>query len=346
MRWPNPPPAVLFAIILVASHAGLAQAQAQKRYILIDGSSTVHPVVKIATEEFLRQMDGEIVMKVEFSGTSAGFRKFVAAEIDIAGASRPINREEIKATKDYGIRYLEIPIAYDALTIAVHPEATWVESIRISELKAMWERGAEGKIITWNQVRPEWPNTPVKLFGAGRDSGTYDYFEEVVPGKTVGLRSDYVASEDDDELIRGIEETPGSLGFIPYAYFIKEGKKLRALSVQWDYNAMRGQSVQGTPTTYPSEEAVLEGSYMPFGRPLFLYVNLTSLEAKPHLKDFLQFFLIDADTIVGQVHYLSLPKISYARSIAALESKKIGTRFYGTPEIGLSVYDMINRQPR
>jgi phosphate transport system substrate-binding protein len=303
-------------------------------------------VVKIATDEFQRQMDRDVVMKVEFSGTSAGFRKFVAAEIDVAGASRPINREEIKVTKEYDIRYLEIPIAYDALTIAVHPEATWVESIRVSELKTMWERSAEGKITTWNQVRPEWPNTPIKLFGAGRDSGTYDYFQQVVAGKTVGLRSDYVGSENDDELIQGIEQTPGALGFIPYAYFIKEGKKLRALSVQWDYDAIRGQPVQGAPTTYPSEEAVLRGSYMPFGRPLFLYVNLTSLEAKPHLKDFLQFFLINADTYVGQVHYLALPKISYARSIAALETKKTGTRFYGSPEIGFSVYDMINRQPR
>ncbi len=342
MRNPN----LLFAFLLVAALATSPVAQAQKRYILIDGSSTVHPVVKIATDEFQRQMDRDVVMKVEFSGTSAGFRKFVAAEIDVAGASRPIKREEIKVTKEYDIRYLEIPIAYDALTIAVHPEATWVESIRVSELKTMWERSAEGKITTWNQVRPEWPNTPIKLFGAGRDSGTYDYFQEVVAGKTVGLRSDYVGSENDDELIQGIGQTPGALGFIPYAYFMKEGKKLRALSVQWDYDAIRGQPVQGAPTTYPSEEAVLRGSYMPFGRPLFLYVNLTSLEAKPHLKDFLQFFLINADTYVGQVHYLALPKISYARSIAGLETKKTGTRFYGSPEIGLSVYDMINRQPR
>ncbi len=333
---------IILAACLAVSHA----AHAQKRYILIDGSSTVNPVVKVAAAEYLRQIDSGIEMEVDISGTSGGFRKFIAKEIDIAGASRPINREEIKATKDYGIRYIEVPIAYDALTIAVNPDVTWTDSIKITELKTMWERAAEGKITTWNQIRPEWPNTPLKLFGAGRDSGTFDYFQDAVTGKKAGIRSDYVSSENDDELIHGIEQTPGALGFIPYAYFFKEGKKLKALAVQCDYDAVRDAPVPGAPATLPSEEAVLSGAYTPFGRPMFLYVNAASLEAKPHLKDFLLFFLINADTFVDQVHYLSLPKISYARSIAALESKQIGTRFFGVPEIGLSVTDMIQRRPR
>jgi hypothetical protein len=230
-------------------------------------------------------------------------------------------------------------------TVAV---ALWTKNVavKITELKTMWERAAEGKITTWNQIRPEWPNTPLKLFGAGRDSGTFDYFQDAVTGKKGGIRSDYVSSENDDELIHGIEQTPGALGFIPYAYFFKEGKKLKALAVQCDYDAVRDSPVPGAPATLPSEEAVLSGAYTPFGRPMFIYVNAASLEAKPHLKDFLLFFLINADTFVDQVHYLSLPKISYARSIAALESKQIGTRFFGVPEIGLSVTDMIQRRPR
>jgi phosphate transport system substrate-binding protein len=321
-------------------------APAQGRYIVIDGSSTVYPIVKLAAEEFQRELDSRVTMEVSFSGTTGGFRKFLGAEVDVAGASRPISREEIRAAKEHEIPYIEIPIAYDALTIAVHPGVTWVDSIQVSELKRMWERSAEGKILTWNQIRPEWPEQELKLYGAGPDSGTYDYFLEVVVGRTEGLRSDYHGSEDDEELIRGIGQESGALGFVPHAYFSKEGDKLKALAVRWDYDAKNGRPVLGAPSTFPSEEAVFRGTYMPFGRPLFLYVRVKSLEAKPHLKEFLQFLLIHADEYVDQVHYLSLPKISYARSIADLEAKRTGTRFFGAPEVGLSVQDMINRRPR
>lgn len=321
-------------------------ALSQTRQIYVDGSSTVYPVTKIAAEEFNRQWDDKVKMNVAFSGTSGGFRKFLAAEIDVAGASRPINRTEIKAAKDYKIQFIEIPIAYDALTIAVNSQNTWVDSIKISELKKIWESTAEGRITKWNQIRPEWPDQEIKLFGAGPDSGTYDYFVEVVIGKDGALRSDYTGSEDDEDLIQGIETHPGALGFVPFAYFSKEGDKLKALAVQWDYDAMTGQPVQGTAAVMPSQEAVMRGAYMPFGRPLFLYVSVKCLESKPHLKDFLQFFLIHADTYVDRVQYLSLPKISYARAIADLESKRTGTRFFGTPEVGLSVHDMISRRQR
>jgi phosphate transport system substrate-binding protein len=332
--------------LLAAVFAATPPAHAQERYILVDGSSTVYPVMKIASEEFGKQLDDRVKREVAFSGTSGGLRKFIAGEIDIANASRPITREEIKAAKEYDIPYIEVPIAYDALTIAVNPKNDWVDSIRISELKKMWELAAEGKITKWNQIRPEWPDKELKLYGAGNDSGTHDYFSEVVVGKKVGLRTDYIGSEDDDLLIEGIEKEEGSLGFIPLAYFTKEGDKLKALAVQWDYNAEAGIPVQAGPPTMPSKEAVLQGAYMPFGRPLFLYVSVTSLEAKPHLKEFLQFFLINADSYVDQAHYLSLPKISYARSIADLEAKRTGTRFSGVPEVRMSVFDLLNRKPR
>jgi phosphate transport system substrate-binding protein len=332
----------LFWCIAIIPHL----ASAQSKYILIDGSSTVYPVAKIAAEDFRKRWDNQVQMEVSFSGTSGGFRKFVVGEIDVAGASRPISRAEIKAAKDYKIQFIEIPIAYDALTIAVHPDNTWADQITISDLKKMWEKTAEGKVTKWSQIRPDWPDREIKLYGAGMDSGTYDYFKDVVVGPKGELRSDYTGSEDDDQLIQGIESDAGALGFIPYAYFSKEGGKLKALAVQMDFNAMTGEPVSGALATLPSEDAVHRGIYMPFGRPLFLYVNLKSLEFKPHLKDFLQFFLIHADSYVDGVHYLSLPKIAYARSIADLESKRTGTRFSGVPEIGLSVVDLINRQPR
>lgn len=332
----------LFASFFAITHF----VHAQEKFLLIDGSSTVYPVVKLAAEEYGKQGDSQVKTEVSFSGTTGGFRKFVAAEIDVANASRPISREEIKATKVYNIPYIEVPIAYDALTIAVHSENNWAKSIKVSELNKMWERAAEGKITKWNQIRPEWPDRKITLYGAGSDSGTYDYFSEVVVGNSDGLRADYISSEDDDELIRGMENDVNSLGFVPFAYFSKVGDKLEALAVQWDYNAKAGTMVQAGPATLPSRDAVLQGNYMPFGRPLFLYVSVKCLDAKPHLKDFLQFFLINADDYVEQVHYLSLPKISYARSIADLEAKRTGTRFSGVPEVRLSVYDLLNRRQR
>jgi len=332
----------LFAVLL----ASPCVASAQNRYILIDGSSTVHPMLQIATEEYLKDLGRGVNVEETFSGTTAGMKKFLAGEIDVAGASRPITREELKAAKVYQIPFIEIPIAYDALTIAVNPECTWANSIKISELKTLWERAAEGKITLWSQIRPGWPESPVKLFGAGKDSGTFDYFKDVVLGKAGELRDDYTASEDKDVIAAGIEKTPGALGFLPYSYFVKEGARLKALAVEFDYDAIKGQPVQGAMAVAPSEQAVLQGIYIPFGRPLFLYVNVKSLNAKPHLKDFLFNYLMTADDIAARVHYLGLPKISYARSIADLEAKNVGTRFSGEPEIGLSVNDMINRRPR
>lgn len=321
-------------------------ASAVEKYILIDGSSTVYPILKVAAEDFLKNGDGKVVMELDFSGTSAGFRKFIAGEIDIANASRPISREEIAAAKKWGVSYIEIPLAFDALTIAVNPKNHWADDIKVSELKKMWERAAEGKPTKWSEIRAGWPDRPIQLHGAGKDSGTYDYFSEVVAGSAEGLRSDYAASEDDDVLIRGIEANPDALGFIPFAYFSKEGEKLKALAVQWDFNAKSNSPVGGAPVTLPSVDAVLEGNYLPFTRPLFLYVSVTSLSAKPHLKDFLQHFLIHADDCIDQVDYLSLPKISYARSIADLEAKNTGTRFSGVPEFRLSVSDLLNRKPK
>jgi len=337
---------LITTLLALITLAAASQVHAQNRYILIDGSSTVHPMMQIAAEEYSKTLDRNVKMEVAFSGTTAGMKKFLAGELDITGASRPITREELKAAKVYQIPFVEVPIAYDALTIAVNPDCIWTDSIKVTELKTLWERAAEGKVTTWKQIRPEWPDTPVKLFGAGKDSGTFDYFKDVVVGKSGEMRSDYTASEDDEELIRGIEKTPGALGFVPFAYFTKEGNKLKALAVQFDYDAIKGHAVQGGQPVAPSEQAVLQGTYMPFGRPLLLYVNFKSLDAKPHLKDFLFNYLMSADDIAERVHYLGLPQISYARSIADLESKKSGTRFFGEPEIGLSVYDMINRRPR
>lgn len=332
------------AIILFSIEVTATGLFAQAPVVTIDGSSTVYPITKLAGEAFEQETKSDTKVSVAFSGTTGGFRKFVKGEIDIADASRPISRTEIEKAKTNGIAYIEIPIAYDALTIAVHPENTWAESIKVSELKKLWEADAEGKVTKWNQIRPEWPDAEVQLYGADRDSGTFDYFSEVVAGKTDGLRRDYTSSEDDMVLVRGIEGDKYSLGFIPYAYFSDADDRLKALAVEWDYDAISGRPVKSAPVL-PSTKAVNQGYYVPFSRPLFLYINAKSLEKEP-VRAFLNFFLENAGTYIRKVNYLPLSQIAYKIAIADIDAKKVGTRFGGEPVVGIAMHDLFTRPRR
>lgn len=329
------------AILILSLTAAPAGLFAQAGVVTIDGSSTVYPIMKLAGEAFEEKTEGGAKVNVAFSGTTAGFRKFIKGEIDIADASRPILKGEMQEAKANGINYIEIPIAYDALTIAVHPENTWADSIKVSELKKLWEAEAEGRILKWNQIRPEWPDAEIELYGAGADSGTFDYFSEVVVGKMGGLRRDYTGSEDDTVLVRGIKGDKHALGFIPYAYFSDAEESLKALAIEWDYDAISGRPVKGAPIL-PSNKAVNQGYYIPFARPLFLYVNVASLE-KPLVKDFLNFFLDDAGTYIREVHYLPLSEIAYRTAAADIDKKYQGTRFGGEPVVGIAMHDLLTR---
>ncbi len=313
--------------------------------IQIDGSSTVYPIMKLAGEAYAKETDGVVKVDVSFSGTTGGFRKFVEGETDIQDASRPILGKEIAEAKASGVEYIEIPIAYDALTIAVHPDNDWADTIKTSELKALFEAAAEGKITKWNQIRPEWPDAPIALYGAGIDSGTHDYFAEVIVGPGGALRSDFTTSEDDNELVAGIEANPHALGFIPYAYFSGAGGRLKALAIQWDYDAQKGRPVESAPVL-PSNRAVYNGYYVPLGRPLFLYVNARALDEKPWLGEFLDFFLADASAFIRKVNYLPLSEIAYRQAGRHLEARKTGTRFAGQPVAGFSVHDIFTVDPR
>lgn len=332
-------PAVLALMLSFA--AGSSHLFAQTGSVTIDGSSTVYPIMKLAGEAFEEKMEGTTKVNVDFSGTTGGFRKFVKGTIDIADASRPILKAEIQEAKANGIDYIEIPIAYDALTIAVHPENTWVESIKVSELKRLWEAEAEGKIMKWNQIRPEWPDAEIKLYGAGADSGTFDYFSEVIVGKISGLRRDYTASEDDTELVRGIKGEKHALGFIPFAYYSDAEESLKALAIEWDYDAISGRAVKSAPIL-PSNKAVHQGYYIPLARPLFLYVNVKSLERSP-VMEFLDFFLDDAGTYVRKVNYLPLSEIAYRTAAADVDKRRTGTRFGGQQVVGIAIHDLLTR---
>lgn len=306
--------------------------------IKIDGSSTVFPITEAVAEEFQKAKQGQVKATVGISGTGGGFKKFVRGEIDIADASRPILGEEMAQAKANGIEYIELPIAFDALTVVVSPQNTWVTSMTVAELKKVWEPAAQGKITHWNQIRPEWPNEKLALFGAGADSGTFDYFTEAIVGKSKSSRGDYTASEDDNVLVQGIEGNKYALGYIPYAYYAPHSTRLKALGIEWEKNKVTGPIM-------PSPENVLAGTYNPLSRPLFIYVSRKSLD-KPAVKEFAEFYLKNVGTLAKEVKYLPLPDTAYQMATQRLTTMQTGTGFGGVPEVGLPVEEILKRPPK
>lgn len=315
--------------VLAAARPALGQGA----LIRIDGSSTVFPVAEAVAEEFQKARRGSVRVTVGISGTGGGFKKFCRGETDLSNASRPILKEEMEACRRAGVRYVELPIAFDALTVVVHPANTWADAITLGELKRMWEPAAQGRILRWNQVRPGWPNAPLKLFGAGSDSGTFDFFTEAVVGRAKASRGDYTASEDDNVLVQGVASDPHALGYFGFAYYEPNRTRLRAVAVDGSRGPIR-----------PSLEAVVQGTY-PLARPLFLYVSLRAAE-RPEVREFVQFFLTQGGRLAAQVKYLPLPDRAYALARERFERRQAGTAFGGVPEVGVHVEDLLRREPR
>lgn len=306
--------------------------------IKVDGSSTVFPITEAVAEEFQKEKQGRVKVTVGISGTGGGFKKFARGEIDISDASRPILTEEMAQAKAAGIEYLELPIAFDALTVVVNKDNNWVTSMTVDELKKIWEPGAQGKITHWNQIRPEWPNEKIALFGAGADSGTFDYFTEAIVGKPKSSRGDYTASEDDNVLVQGVEGNKYSLGYIPYAYFAPHSNRMKAVAIQWDKNKVK-------EPVMPSPENVLAGTYNPLSRPLFIYVSRKSLD-KQAVKEFVEFYLKNVSTLAKEVKYVPLSETAYQMARERLGTVKTGTAFGGIPEVGLPVEEILKREPK
>lgn len=262
--------------------------------IQVDGSSTVFPVTEAVAEEY-RNEQPEVKVTIGVSGTGGGFKKFSRGETNISNASRPIKDIEIEACKENNITYVELEVAYDGLAVLVNPENTWVDSFTIEELKKIWEPAAQGKIMKWNQIRPEWPNEEIHLFGPGVASGTYDYFTEAIVGKSGSSRGDFTASEDDHVLVQGIAGDKYALGFFGLAYYTENADKLTLIGVH-----------NGTEVVKPSLETVSNGTYKPLSRPLFIYVNSTSVKS-PEVVDFVNFYLDNAGELSEDVGYIPLP---------------------------------------
>lgn len=302
--------------------------------IQVDGSSTVYPITDLVAKEFRKTSEGENVqISVRFSGTSAGFRKFCAAETDISGASRPILLKEIETCNKAGVRFIELPVAFDALTLAVNPGNTWAEDITIAELKKVWEPAAEGKITNWNQIRSSYPNRPLVLLGAGKDSGTFDYFNEVTTGNPKASRKDYTGSEDDNELVAGIEKDANAMGYIPFAYFEANQNRLKALALD-----------NGKGPVPPTRETVENATYQPFSRPLFIYVNAKSAQDKPEVRAFVEYYLKNAKNLVPSVGYVPLPDEGYHLAKIQFTRGEIGTVFEGVPQPNVTIAELLRRQ--
>ncbi len=308
---------------------------AQAQTVKVDGSSTVFPITEAVAEEFQIQKRGKVHVTVGIAGTGGGFKKFCKGETDISDASRPILAAEMQVCKDAGIKYIELPIAYDALTVVVNPKATWIDQITVAELKKMWEPAAQGSIKTWNQVNAKWPKQPLNLFGPGTDSGTFDYFTEAVNGKAKSSRGDYTASEDDNVLVQGVTQNQNALAYFGFAYYAANAGKMKALKV---VNSA-GQAVG------PSDAAVLDGSYNPLSRPLFIYVNADSLK-KAEVKDFVDFYLSNASSLVKEVKYVPLAAAAYQTAKDHVKNGKLGTVFGGESKVGLKVEDLLKLEAK
>jgi phosphate transport system substrate-binding protein len=322
----------IIAAALVAVVAGPAFADA---LIKIDGSSTVYPITEAVAEEFQKAKKGAVKVTVGISGTGGGFKKFCRGETDISDASRPILKKEMDACKEAGIKYIELPVAFDALTVVVHPKNTFLKSMTVEELKKMWEPAAQGKITRWNQVNPAWPDAPLKLFGAGADSGTFDYFTEAVTGKAKSSRGDFTASEDDNVLVQGVSRDVNALGFFGFAYYVENKEKLRAVPIV----NPKGKAVE------PSMEAVLHGEYEPLARPIFIYVNAKSTE-KPEVREFVEYYLTHGGKLSREVKYVPLADADYKHAMTNFAKKKTGTGFGGEAEVGVKVSDLLKREPK
>lgn len=283
--------------------------------VLIDGSSTVFPISEAMAEEFGAANSG-VNVTVNLSGSGGGFKKFCAGETDISNASRPIKDKEVTLCGDAGIEFIEVPVAYDGLTIVVNPENDWAQCLTIEQLNAMWSPDAESSgVDTWAKADSAFPDEPLALYGPGADSGTFDYFTDEVNGDEGVSRGDYQASEDDNLIVNGVQGEKGGLGYFGYAYYEENQGALKAAEIQNE----SGDCVA------PSRETISDGSYNPMSRPLFFYVKVDSYDSKPQVKAFVDYMIDPSNaSLIGDVGYVPLPADAVAASQARLSEKKTG----------------------
>lgn len=300
--------------------------------VKVDGSSTVYPLTAAVADDFQTSSREPARVTIGISGTGGGFQKFCRGETDVQGASRPIATKEIEACKASGVGYVELPVAYDALSVVVSVNNTWADSIRLDELKTMWEPAAQGRVTLWSLIRPDWPAAPLKLYGAGADSGTFDYFTEAVVGQPKSSRTDYTGSEDDNLLVEQIAESRFALGYIPYAYLEPNRRRLKVLAVD-----------AGKGPVFPSRDTVVAGDYRPLSRPMFIYVNHRAT-ARPAVKQFVEFYLTHGARHAVDVRYVPFREEVYRATLDKFHQGKKGTVFSGRSAVGMRIEAILTQE--
>ena len=327
--WPIAAATALAAASLISPVYG------QQKIVKIDGSSTVFPITEAVAEEFQKAKRQQVKVTVGISGTGGGFKKFCRGETDIQDASRPILKKEMEDCKAAGVEYFELPVAFDALTAVVHPKNSFIKQLTVAEMKRMWEPAAQGKVTRWNQINPSWPDAPMKLFGPGADSGTFDYFTEAVVGKSKSSRGDFTASEDDNVLVQGVSRDVNGLGYFGFAYYVENQDKLKAVPIVNE----KGQPVA------PSMEAVEKGIYSPLSRPIFIYVSAKSL-VRPEVNEFVEYYMTHGGKLAKEVKYVPLPDSAYKMALAHVQKGKKGTVFGGVAEVGITIDELLKREAK
>ena len=330
---------LLLAVLINACGGGQTsstEGAAAPSVIQIDGSSTVFPISEAVAEEF-QKANTAVRVTVGISGTGGGFQKFCRGETDISDASRPISASEIEACSKAGIEYIELPIAYDGLAVVVHPKNTWASTITVAELKKLWAPEAQGKVMRWNQVRTGWPDREIHLFGAGVDSGTYDYFTEAIVGKQGASRGDFTSSEDDNVLVQGVSSDELALGFLPLAY-VEQNKAAMKIAPVDD-----GKKETGDGPIAPSAETVRNGTYQPLSRPLFIYVSRKAAD-RPEVQRFVESYFT-AEELLREVGYVELTPQIYDLAKKHFADRKVGTAFgSGGSQVGLTLEKLLARE--
>tara|TARA_X000001036_G_scaffold81437_1_gene73282 strand:- start:3626 stop:4567 length:942 start_codon:yes stop_codon:yes gene_type:complete len=302
----------IFLIINACSRSNDETSGTLTGTVSVDGSSTVFPVTEAVAEEF-GKVHPKVRVTVGISGTGGGFKKFCSGEIDINDASRHIKDKEIKVAKENGIEYIEIPVAYDGLSVVVNKKNDFIDYLTVDELNAIWKYGSTMK--TWSDVRPNWPNQEIKLYGPGTDSGTFDYFKEAIIGKKNNIRSDFTKSEDDNVLVTGVAGSKYALGFFGYAYYAENKSKLKVVPIDG-----------GNGAVSPTSKTINDGSYAPLSRPIFIYVNPEAAK-RPEVDAFVTFYLENAASLAGEVGYVGMPDSVTDRVKARYENKEVGGWF-------------------
>ena len=325
--------AVALALTLAAcvSDENQNQTSGLSGDVLIDGSSTVFPISEAMAEEFMKANPG-VKVTVGVSGSGGGFKKFCAGETDISNASRPIKKSEIELCQKNGIEYVEIPVAFDGLSVVVNTANDWATCLSPEELGKMWEPAAEDKIEKWNQVRNDYPNKPLGLYGPGTDSGTYDYFTDATTGEEGESRGDFTASEDDNVIVQGVQSDEGGLGFFGFAYYEENKDTLKAVEIK----------NSADECIAPSKETIADGTYNPLSRPIFFYVKTTSLQEKPEVKAFAEYQVkSDNGYLISEVGYVPLPDDVMSKVQARLENATTGSIFEGGSSVGVKLTDKL-----